>query len=142
MPASSSHVRQSALDGRHRFHHALAVGVRGIDGEHVHFAAHQFLRALQKIAGRADRRAHAQTALLILGGIGIFQFFLNVLYGDQAFEVELIVDHQQFLDAVLVQDLLGLFERGAHRHGDRGFPWSSPAKSAGRSAIRSAGRDW
>ena len=40
--------------------HAQAVGVRRIDRDHIHFAPHQFLRALQEIAGGADRRAHAQ----------------------------------------------------------------------------------
>ena len=31
----------------------------------------------------------------------------------------MIVDHQQLLYAMLVQDQLGLFQRGAHRHGDQ-----------------------
>ncbi len=78
----------------------------------------QFLGAFQEIAGGADGRAHAQAALLVLGGVGIFQLFLNVLDGDEALQVVLIVHDQQFFDAVLVEDGLGFFERGADGNGD------------------------
>ena len=90
----------------------------GIDGQHVHLARHQFLRPFQKIVGGADGRAHAQTALLVLGGIRIFQLLLNILDRDQALQIVLIVHHQQLLHAVLMQDRLGFFERGADGHGD------------------------
>ena len=53
----------------------------------------------------------------ILGSIGIFQFLLNIFYRDQAFQIVLIVHHQEFFHPVLVQNLLSLFERGTH--GDR-----------------------
>ena len=79
------------------------------------------LRALQEIAGRADGRADTQTSLLVLGGVRVLEFLLDVLNGDQALEVVLVVDHQQFFHAVLVQDLLGLFERGADGDGDQVF---------------------
>jgi hypothetical protein len=113
------HFGQLALDGFHGRHHALAVAVRGIDGQHVHLARHQFLRALQKIAGGADRRAHAQTPLLVLGGIGIFQLLLNVLDGDQALQDVVIVHHQQAFPRGAGAGSLRFLERGAHRHGDQ-----------------------
>ena len=69
------HFGELALDGLHRAQYSAAVAVRGIDGEHVHLAADQFLRALQEIAGRADGRAHAQPALLSLAELGYFNFF-------------------------------------------------------------------
>jgi hypothetical protein len=87
--------------------------VGAVDGEHVHFGFGQFLGALQKIAGGADGRAYAQASLRILGGVGIFQFLLNVFYGDQSFEVVLVVDDQKFFDAMLVENFFGIFERGA-----------------------------
>ena len=107
------------LDGAHRFHHARAVPVRGIHHQHVHFSRHQLLGALQEVGARAHGRAHAQSPLLILRRVRIFQLLLNVLDRDQALEGVLVVHHQQFLHAVMVQNLLGLFERGAHRNRDQ-----------------------
>ena len=83
--------------------------------------AHQLRRALQKIARRPDRSAHAQPALIVLAGVGILQLLLDVLDRDQALQLVLVVHHQQLFHAMLVQDQLGLFERGAHRHGDQVF---------------------
>ena len=54
----------------------------------------------------------------VFGGVWVFKFFLNVFYGDQTFEVVGVVHHQQFLDAMLVQDLFRAFKRGAHRDSD------------------------
>ena len=58
------HCRQSIarpgiafLQMLHGVHHALAVAVRGIDHQHIHFLANQSFRAFQVIAGRAERRA-------------------------------------------------------------------------------------
>ncbi len=75
-----------------------------------------------KSPGGADGCAHAQPALIVLARVGIFQFLLDVLDRDQALQLVLIVHHQQFFHAVLVQDQLGFFERGAHGHGDQVFP--------------------
>ena len=57
--------------------------------------------------------------MLVLAGHGILQFFLDVLDGDEALQLVLIVDHQQLFHAVLVQDQFGLFQRSAHRNGDQ-----------------------
>ncbi len=92
--------------------------MRGIDGEHVDTGIHQLRGALQKVSRGADRTAHAEPALFVLAGVGIFQLLLDVLDGDQALKFVLVVDHQELLDAVLVQDLLRLFERGADRNRD------------------------
>lgn len=42
----------------------------------------------------------------------------DVLDGDQALEFKGVIDHQQALQAVLVEQLLGLFQRGTFAHGD------------------------
>ena len=104
------------FDGRQ---HAAAVAVRGIDGDTSTLRATSSCGALQEIAGSADGRAHAQPPLAVLGRIGILQLLLDVLYGDQSLEDELVVHHQQFFHAVFVQDGFRLLERGAHRHGDQ-----------------------
>ncbi len=90
--------------------------MRGVDGQHVHFAPDQLLGALEEIAGGADRRPHPQPALAVFGRVRVLQLLLDVLDGDEALEGELVVHHQQFFDAVLVQDGLGLLEGGAHRN--------------------------
>ena len=59
--------------------------------------------------------------LLVLAGIGVLQLLLDVLDGDQALQLVVVVDDQQLFDAVLVQDELGLFERGADGDGDEVF---------------------
>ena len=113
------HFGQALLYGADGFHHARGVAVGGVDGEHVDFLARQFHGALEKIAGGADGRAHAQAALLVLRGVGKFQLFLDVLDGDQALEVEVLVHDEKLFDAVALQDALGFFERGADGHGDQ-----------------------
>ena len=51
--------------------------------------------------------------------VGVLHHLLDVLDGDQAAQVALRVDHQQLLDLVLVQQRLGLLERGALGDGDQ-----------------------
>ena len=93
--------------------------MRGVERQDIHIGARQFDGAFEEIAGGADRGAHAQAAMFVFCGARIFQFFLNVFDGDQALEVEVLIDDQQFFDAVLLQQALGFFERGAHRNGDQ-----------------------
>src|SRR5271165_1518651 len=91
----------------------------GIHTEYVDFHLDEFLRALEEIATRPERRSHAQTTLRIFCGTWIFQLLLNVLDRDQPFESELIVDHQQLFHAMFVQNLFRFFERGANRNRDQ-----------------------
>ena len=113
------HVRQLRFHQLHGVEHLRRMPVGAVDGEHVDFGFCQFLRAFQKISGRADRCAHAQASLRVLRGVGILQLLLNVFDRDQALQVVLVVDHQKFLDAVLVKNLFRFFERGADGHGDQ-----------------------
>ena len=112
-------MRERPLDRAHRVHHALSVAVRRVDGEHVDIALGELLGALEEIAGGPDGRAHTEPSMGILGGARIFQLLLNVLDGDESLEHVLVVDHQQLFDAMAVQDLLRLLERGADRDGDQ-----------------------
>jgi ribosome maturation factor RimP len=93
--------------------------VGGIDGQYVGPGADQLRCALQEVAGGSDSSANAQTALGIFAGVGVFELFLDVLDGDEALELVLVVDDQQLFDAVLVQDQFGFFKRGADRDGDQ-----------------------
>ena len=114
-----AHLGKALLHLADRLQHARGVAVRRVDGQHIHARPHQFRRALQKVAGGPDGSADAQPALIVLAGVGILQLLLDVLDRDQALQIVLIVHHQQLFHAVLVQDQLGLFQRGAHRNGDQ-----------------------
>ena len=54
-------------------------------------------------------------ALGIFGGVGIFQFFLDVFDRDQALQVVVIIHNQKFFYAMLVKDFFRIFERGSDR---------------------------
>ena len=136
------HFRQALLDLFDGFHHAGGVAVGGIDHEHVHLGFGPAPGTLQVIAGRADGGADAQAAVLVFGGVGIFELFLNVLDGDQALEIEIVVHDEQFFDAMLVQDLLGFFERRADGDGDQIVLRHHVADGQIETASRSADRDW
>ena len=67
--------------------------MRSVNRDDVGLEFGHFDGALEKIAGCADCGAHAEPALLVFCGAGIFELFLNVFYGDEAFEVEVLINH-------------------------------------------------
>ena len=67
----------------------------------------------------ASAGADAQAALLVLGRQRVGLGLLDVTEGHQATQVEVLVDHQHLLDAVLVELGLHLFQRGAFAGGDQ-----------------------
>ena len=77
--------------------------------------------SVRSIALVADRGGggDAQPPLLVLAGVRIGDRLLDVLHGDQADAAILRVDHQQLLDAVLVQQPLGLVLADAFADGDQ-----------------------
>ena len=82
--------------------------VGGIDDDEIDARLDQCLAA--GITGLADAGGggDAQPALLVLAGIGIGNRFLDVLHRDQTDATVIAVDHQQLLDAMLVQQPFGL----------------------------------
>ena len=122
--------------------HARRVAVGGVDREHIDVLGDQRGGAFQIVAGCAEGRADAEAALFVFGGVGVFQFLLDVFDGDQAFEFVVAVDDQQLLDAMLVQDELGFFKGGADGDGDEVFFGHHVADRECRCGSQSAGRDW
>ena len=114
-------VGKALLDFADGFEDARGVAVRGVDGESVDAVLHEFGGAFEEVSGSTDGCAYAEAALLVLGGVGVLQLLLDVFYGDEAFELVVVVDDEELFDAVLVQDLLGFFERGADGDGDEVF---------------------
>ena len=95
--------------------HRLRMAMGCIHHDQIHACFHQQVHPLIRIRPDADGRAHAQPPMFVLAGIRVFDTFFDVLDGDQALQLELLVDDRQFLDAVLVEDLPGLLQRRAFR---------------------------
>ena len=106
------------LDPRHRFQHARGMAVRGVDHDEIDAGVDQPLGALEAVLADRGRGGDAQPALRVLAGVRMRDRLLDVLDGDQADAAILVVDHQQLLDAVLVQQPLGLVLADALAHGD------------------------
>ena len=79
-----------------------------VDDDDVDLGLQQRLGALHALGPDAGGRGHAQAALLVLAGIGEFLRLLDILDGDEADAAIGLVHHQQLLDAVLMQQALGL----------------------------------
>jgi hypothetical protein len=92
--------------------------VGGVDGEGVDAVFDELGGAFEEVAGGADGSGDAEAALLILAGVGVLQLLLDVFDGDEALELVGVVDDEELFDAVLVEDVLGLLERGADGDGD------------------------
>ena len=142
LPAMSGVVGEELLELPDGVEDAARVRVRGVDDDDVDLGVDERARAVDAVLARADGRGHAQTSEGILRGLRVAARLLDVLDGDEALEVAVLIDDQQLLDAVLVENFARLLERRADRHGDRGCPWSSARRSADRSASRSGGRGW
>ena len=92
--------------------------MRRVDHQHVDARPHQRLGPHLPVGPRTDRRPDPQAAEVVLRRMRKADRLLDVLDGDEAAELVLLVDHRELLDAVAVEDLLGLVERdaGARRH--------------------------
>jgi hypothetical protein len=112
---------KASANGFDGVHHARRVAVCGVNREDVGFGFEHFDGALEIVARCADGGANAEPALFIFSGARVFPFFLDIFDGDEALEIEILVDDEKFFDAVLLQDALGFLERGADGYGDEIF---------------------
>ena len=111
--ANDFDVRIVLLDPAHAIDHTFAVAVRGVHHNGVHTCARERLDTLFGALTHTHGGTHAQFASSVTGGIGEIELFGDVLDGDQALEFKGVVDHQQPLEFVLVEQVLGLFGGGA-----------------------------
>ncbi|KAF5037374.1 hypothetical protein DSECCO2_565270 [anaerobic digester metagenome] len=110
------------LDGADGVEDVSRVAVGGIEDQEVGPGGEQRLGPLVAVGADADGRAHAQPAVAVLAGVGVFADLLDVLDGNEPAQLAVFVHHQQLFDAVFVQVVLGFLERRAHRHGLEVFP--------------------
>jgi hypothetical protein len=101
----------TTLDRPDRADHVLRVAVGGVDHDHIDLGGEQRLDPIVLV--NADRRAAPQAAAAVAARAGEAAEALDVPHGDQAGEVEGLVDEQELLDLVLVEEPLGFGERGA-----------------------------
>ncbi len=114
-------LRQASLHFLDGVDDAAGMAVGAVDGEDIDISADQLQSAFEKIAGGAEGGAHSKAAVGVLGGIRIFQFLLNVLNGNEATQVVLVVDDEELLHSMFVQDFFRLVEGRADWNGDQFF---------------------
>ncbi len=130
--ADDLQVGKLLLDPGHAVQHALGMAVGGVHHQYVDAGLHQRPHPVLGVAAGAHSRADAETALIVLAGVGLVGGLLDVLDGNHAAQLEVAVDHQHLLDAVLVQQRHHLLAAGAlayrdqallrsHDGGDRGI---------------------
>ena len=111
-------IGQAVADGFNGVHDPLGVAMSGVDGDDVGLGARHFNGALQVVPGSADGGADAEATLLVFGGARIFEFFLDIFDGDETFEVEVLIDNEEFFDAMFLENAFGFFQGGADGNGD------------------------
>ena len=120
------------------------MAVRGVDDDEIDAGLDQPFGALEALVADGGRRRHAQPPLLVLAGVGIGDRLLDVLDRDQPDAAILRIDHQELLDAVLVQEALGLLLIDALAHGDElvlGHQLGDGLAQIGRKAHVAVGED-
>ena len=120
------------------------MAVRGVDHHEIDAGRDQRLGAGKALVADRGGRRDAQAALLVLAGVRIGDRLLDVLHGDQADAAVILVDHQQLLDAVLMQELLRLPLRHALAHRDQvvlGHQFGDRLLGIGRKAHVAVGQD-
>ena len=90
----------------------------GVDGDGVDTAPDERLDACLEIVANPDGGGAAQPPGIVAAGVGELLALLDVLDGDQSGEPAVAVDERQLLDAVALEDRLGVVERRPHRRGD------------------------
>ena len=113
------HVGIERLDAAHTLQDIMGMAVGGVQRQHVGPRFHQSGHPVQHVGGNADGGAHQQASFVVAGGIGVDLGLFNVLDGDQALEMELIVHNGELFHLVAPEDLLGLLQRGALLCGDQ-----------------------
>ena len=108
--AHHRHVGEAVAQLLHGPLHHLGVAVGDVDDQHVGPGFDQGLGPVQEVAPGADGGPDPQPALGVLADVGPAAVQDDVLFGDEAADPAPVVHQRQLLDAVLVEDPLGLVE--------------------------------
>src|SRR5690606_16027418 len=122
--ANYLHLREVLFHPAHTVNNAGigwvgGMAVSGVHHNHVNTGFNQRFNTLFGTGTGADGSADAQATLIVFGGIRESAGFVDVFHGHQANQFALRVQHQNFFNAVDVQQLLHFFSAGAFRYGDQ-----------------------
>ena len=106
--------RRIGLDAADHVEGQLGAAVRGVDDQDVHAGFGQGGGALPGVAPVADGSADDEAAARVLRGVGVLLGLDEVLDGDEAGQVVVVVDDGQLFDAVLSQQVLGVLTGDAN----------------------------
>ncbi len=110
--------RELLLEGPDGVEDPLGVAVGVVDDDDVALGGDQGPGPVEEVRADADRGADPEAAQAVLGRVGVLDALQDVLVGDEALEVVVLVDDEELLDLVLVEDLLGVLERRPDGDGD------------------------
>ena len=113
-------VRQP-LDAVDRFKHARRMAVCGIHHDQIDAGIDQPFGTFEAALADGRRGGHAEPTLRILAGQRMRYRLFHILDGDETDATILVVDHEQLLDAMLVQHPLGFILADALAHRDEVF---------------------
>src|SRR5436190_581330 len=118
VPADDFHPWILRLDPLHAVEDALRVAVGRVDDQDVRSRFYEGGHALIGALAHADGCAYPELAVRVLAGVGMLAFLEDVLDCDEPLQVELVVDHQHTLEAMLVHELHRLGPARPLAHGD------------------------
>ncbi len=110
LPTIKGRFREFGFDPRRGLHHTPGMGVRAVETEHIDMPFDERRTPLRNVAGHTNPGRNPQPAELVLAGVRIVVGLLDVLDRDQAFEIPVLVHHEELLDTVPVEQRLGFFE--------------------------------
>ena len=84
------------------------------NGIHVHTG--QRTCPFHSIPRHANSRTHSKPAILIFTRFRIIFIFLYILHGDQPGQITILINHQQFFNAMLLENIFRFFKRCPHRN--------------------------
>ena len=114
-------IREFLLDHAQAAQHVLGMSVRGIQNHHVHLRIHQSAHAVKHVRRDSHAGSAQQPSLRVFCGKRIFNRLLNILDGDQAHQVEILVHDRKLFLSRLCQDFLSFFQGDALSCGDQPF---------------------
>ncbi|CAB4550925.1 unannotated protein [freshwater metagenome] len=91
----------------------------GINTYRINAGLHECIDSLLKISANAHCRSTAQTATLILRGMGMLCGFQNIFDSNQTHQGPIAVDKRQLLQAMLTENCSRLRQCRTHRSGDQ-----------------------
>ena len=102
-------------------HDVAGVAGGGIDEERIGSGVDQDAAAVDAIRSDADGGSAAELAVVVLGGVGEGDAFLDVGAGDESDEAAIRIDKREFFDPVLIENPAGFLQAGVRRGGDELF---------------------